>query len=202
MPDNESTNPSFTANSAIQSANAVKKGKNSAHPLLDPKSPVRLQVFYDSIPVNFEFKNGSAFLREPQEGQRVELKVTKDATNTRYGVVLKVNGQNTLRKQQLPDLSCGKWILSKPNEHFLIRGFQINDKELQQFRVLSQADSKSREVDFGEEVGLISITVFAEGEAQALDLDPDVQESKVVENAKLPNQALRFFRCIESQTAG
>ena len=202
LPGDEKNRPesiSSAANAVVQSANRVKTGVAAAHPLVDPKSPVRIEVFYDSEPIQFELKNGTALLREPQEGQKVEFRLTKDSTNARYGVVLKVNGQNTLRKQQLPDLSCGKWVFSKPAEQFAIRGFQMNQKELEQFRVLGNSESKSREVDFGDEVGLISMTVFAEGDAQPFDLGEDAQESQIVENARLPVKPSKSFGALKAK---
>ena len=199
LPNDNQTTKVLFANAAIESAKKLKNGGAATHPLVDVNSPVKLEVLYDSIPVNFEIKNGSALLREPQSGQKVELRLTKDSTDKQYGVVLKVNGQNTLRKQQLPDLSCGKWVLSRPNQQFLIRGFQMNSNELEQFRVLSQSESRTREVDFGDEVGLISITVFVEGEAQLLELEETAQESQIVENAKLPNKPSSSFGALKAK---
>ncbi len=43
---------------------------------------------------------------------------------------------------------------------FGIYGFQADEKTQKEFKVLSQAASKSKEIDYGEFVGTISISVF------------------------------------------
>ena len=63
-----------------------------------------LEVLYDGQRVPLEIRDGKAAVREPQEGQKVTLVLRKiDATPDRYGVVLMVNGENTLyRERQSP----------------------------------------------------------------------------------------------------
>ena len=184
----------------LASAKQVRESSTaSKHPLLDPSAAVRLQVFYDGVSVPFDFKDGRALLREPRTGQRVEVQLAKDSTATRYGVVVKVNGQNTLRKQQRPDASCGKWILSSPNQRVAIRGYQMSDSELEEFRVLTQSESAEREVDYGSDVGQISITVFAEGDPPKLELDEDKRESKLVETARLPEEPSASFGALKAK---
>jgi|GEM_PF-1037197 len=184
----------------LTSAKKVRESSTaSTHPLLDPSAAVRLQVFYDGVSIPFDFKGGRALLKEPRTGQRVEVQLTKDSTAARYGVVVKLNGQNTLRKQQRPDASCGKWILAAPNQRVAIRGYQISNTELEEFRVLTQSESKQREVDYGSEVGQISITVFAEGKPPKLELDEDKRESQLVETARLPEEPSASFGALKAK---
>ena len=189
--------PDAATKTLLTSAKKIKSG--TTHPFNDPTAAVRLTVLYDGQPVPFDVRNGRALLREPNEGQRVELRISKDETSQRYGVVVKVNGQNTLKKQQLPDASCGKWILSEPNQTFAIRGYQMDESELEEFRVLSSAESKEREVDYGAEVGTLSVTVFAEGEPAPLELDEDARESKIVETARLPKEPSASFGALKAK---
>ena len=115
----------------LASTKNIRDEAGATHPLSDPAAVVKLRVLYDGQSVPYEVREGRALLREPQEGQRVEPMIQKDSTPTRYGVVVKVNGQNTLMKQIRPDAKCGKWILSKPNEQVAIRGYQLNNSELE-----------------------------------------------------------------------
>ena len=171
------------------------------HPLTDPQSPVRLAVRYDGEEIPFQMNdNGEAMLPEPRENQQIELTIMKDSTPARYGVVVKVNGVNTLYRQQSPDAACAKWVLSKPGTKQTIRGFQLkNNKELERFKVLGKSASKDREVDYGFEVGTISITVFPETETPKLVLDDSIRESKIVESAKKPKQPSSTFGALKAK---
>ncbi len=110
-----------------------------------------------------EFRGGAAFVPEPREGQKVSFVVRRKGSNRpRLGVVLKVNGESTLRRQKLPDAQCSKWVFEPQLAEFGVYGFQMDDDTAQEFRVLSQAESQAREMDYGEFLGTISISVFGE----------------------------------------
>jgi hypothetical protein len=147
---------------------ALIKTKANRHPLDDPASPVVLTILYDGQPVAIEFRDGGAYAPEPSEGQKVSLRIgRRDAgDNTRYAVVLRVNGENTLYRQRKKDLDCNKWILEPGEQPLTIEGFQINKTELQQFKVLSKVASKAKEIDYGADVGTISMTVFRPRDTQ------------------------------------
>ena len=182
-----------------ESAAEIREGK-SAHPLADPQSPVTLKVIYDGVPMVYEFVNGRARIAEPSEGQKVELVLTKDDTDRRYAVVVKVNGRNTLYQQQAPDAQCAKWVLSQPGDQKMIKGFQIRGEDsLEQFKVLSQSESKNREMDYGKDVGTISVTVFPEGAAKKLVLDQNVRDSELVEASLLPKKASSTFGALKAK---
>ena len=85
---------------------ALIKTKQARHPLDDPASPVILTVRYDGQSVPIEFRDGGAFVCEPNEGQQVSFVLQRrDASDkNRYAVVLKVNGENTLYRQKDKDL--------------------------------------------------------------------------------------------------
>jgi hypothetical protein len=146
-----------------QKAVAVREKKvvHPAHPASSYK-PVTLAVYYNNKLVPYEFREGKAFIAEPYDGQTVHFGLSRDNSAERYGVVLKVNGENTLDKQRLPDLSCRKWILPTGEGPWTIRGYQIGNNKRETFRVASMAESRAREVYYGRDVGTITLTVFRE----------------------------------------
>jgi hypothetical protein len=170
----------------LQSAVDARDQKAAKHPAEDPNSPIKLTVLYDGKPVRIQVQGGKAFVPEPAAGQRVEFVITKDAKAQRYGVVLKVNGENTLDKQRLPDVRCRKWIMTDPGETVTVRGYQLGTDRVETFRVLSAPESKAREINYGADVGTITMTVFPEGTAPAPDLADDAAEKNAVAAAELP----------------
>ncbi len=141
---------------------AVKVQQDQAkHPGQYEDLPVLLEVRYANKKIPLEFTGGKAFIPEPREGQSVEFGLKHDGSKNRYGVVLKVNGENTLGKERLPDLTCRKWVLEPGLGPWAIRGYQVGD-ELEKFRVASIAESKQREIHYGHDVGTITMTVFRE----------------------------------------
>ncbi len=72
-----------------------------------------LTVLYDNQPQKIEFRGGAAFLPEPREGQKVALVVRrKGPTKPRLGIVLKVNGENTLYQERQPTRNVPPGFLS------------------------------------------------------------------------------------------
>ena len=140
------------------------KSQLTAFPLQDAASPVQLEVMYDSKPVAMEFRNGQAFVREPNQGQNVELVLTRAGfVKGTLGVVLKVNGENTLYRQTNRDFDCSKWLLTPEHTRTVVRGYQASDTNIaEKFTVLSERESAKRAVDYGRNVGQIQLTVFKE----------------------------------------
>lgn len=173
----------------IEKAVEVKK-ETEKHPGQDPKPLVKMEVRFDGQVVPVEFRGGKAFIREPQEGQKVEFILRRDDSKDRYGVVLKVNGENTLEKQRLPDLQCRRWILDPGDNPMLIDGYQIDDQHKEKFRVLSVTESKDREISYGSDVGTITMCVFRERKGRPRPLDPsdEARESLVVSKGTLLTQ--------------
>jgi hypothetical protein len=143
------------------------------HPLAkdNPDAPVALQVLYNDKPVPYEFRNGEAMIPEPLEGQNVKLVlIRKIKDRTRYGVTLKVNGENTIAHQRLPDADCRKWIIEPAGQPIVVIGYSVDGRPTaEEFRVASVPESKAREMDYGRDVGTISMTVFRQ---QPTDLPP------------------------------
>ena len=175
----------------IKTAAKVKQGEET-HPLLDPSAPVGLEIFYDNRSVPLEIREGKAWVREPQEGQKVLLVLRKrDKTVDRYGVVLMVNGQNTLFKERIPPVDCTKWILSEDYPAITVRGFQTRQKTAEAFRILSSQESKANTMHYGADVGTISLVVFRELKSLRTSPslpDDDAEDLAAVFRSRLPEK--------------
>lgn len=132
------------------------------NPLLAPDAPVSLEVRYDGHAVPFQFADGEAFIDEPRAGQAVEFVVRRRRDDgLRYGVVLAVNGANTLFREKKPSPECSKWLLPPGAAPLHIRGYQVEGRsEAEAFRVLSDTESPTRAKDFGGDAGIINLVVF------------------------------------------
>jgi len=160
------TEPQLALAKVVENATKVKDSTDpSDHPLApsNGEAPVELELFYDQQKVPLEIHDGAAFVVEPQENQQVTFVLKRKAKdNVRYGVVLKVNGENTLGRQRLKDADCRKWILEPGAPPVTVRGFQVDNQTAEEFRVLSRAESKAKEIDYGTDVGTINLVVFRE----------------------------------------
>lgn len=136
----------------------------------DGDDPVKLEIDYDGSPVVLEPDSGSpgevrvkaSKAADPKEGQKVKFVLTNTSRDT-VGVVLAVNGKNTLFLEDLatrPPGSCTKWILA-PGEVYTVAGFYAGEdgKEVRGFKVLS--DEESARSDLApEQKGVYSMYVF------------------------------------------
>jgi hypothetical protein len=182
----------------IQQAKDVRD-QAARHPAEDPNAPVKLTVLYDGAPEPVQVRDGKAFVKEPNAGQRVEFVMTRDGKPGRYGVVLKVNGENTLDKERLPDAKCRMYVLTNPGEKVLVRGYQLGVDRVETFRVLSVPESKASEVNYGADVGTITLTVFPEGKAPTPDLSDDAAEKSAVAKAELPPEPSKSFDSLKAK---
>jgi len=196
------------ADAAAQQTELIKSDRAS-HPLNEKSSPVTLTVQYDGSSVPIEFRDGGAYIREPSERQKVTLTLlrTNSADKGRYAIVLKVNGENTLYRQRLKDLDCSKWILGPNSGSIKIEGFQLDDQQRQQFQVLSQQASRAREMDYGADVGTISLVVFQEqGPATPAPepvniLDEEAEDFAILSRGTFPKVQPESLEALKSQLA-
>jgi hypothetical protein len=111
---------------------------------------MHLDIRYNGKSVPVVIKDGRAWVAEPREGDKVELVLRRnDASQEVYGVVLTVNGENTLYKQRLSPELCSKWIFGPGAAPYTIEGFKTDVASGEAFRVLSRAESKKNEVYYG-----------------------------------------------------
>ena len=113
-----------------------------------------------------------------------------------------MNGENTLDKQRLPDVKCRMWILTDPARRSPSRGYQLGIDRVETFRVLSAPESKAREVNYGADVGTITMTVFPEGKEPAPDLSEDAAEKSAVATAELPAEPSKSFDALKAKLLG
>jgi hypothetical protein len=100
--------------------------------------------------------------QSPQAGTTVTFQMT-NTTQDKIAVVVKVNGLNTIGKEDNEDQACTKWIL-EPGKLYGLRGYYVDDK-VYVFQVLSDDESAARVSDeaFKGRGGWIDVTVFPQG---------------------------------------
>ena len=184
-------------------AKAVQvKAQTVENPARDAAAPIALEVLYDGKVAPVEIREGKAFVAEPNEGQKVAFRLKRNVEKGRFSCVLKVNGENTLFRQKLPDANCRKWLLFPEDKAgILVAGFQKTDDKTEEFRVLPKAESKAREIDYGSDVGTITLTVFGERKdgPPAGDNSRETLDTQALENAKPPETKPKDFDVLTAQ---
>jgi hypothetical protein len=178
------------------------KAAKASNPLQDANAPASLEVLYDGKPVTIVFRDGQALVPEPQEGQKVELSVRRlDTSAELFGVVVLVNGENTLYKQRLPPAQCSKWVLEPNSDPIRLTGYKTGPDKGEAFRVLSRAESKSNEVYYGVDVGTITLVVFREkrGNDEAKLLTEEEEDLAAVHRGTLPTSRPRNLAALKQQ---
>ena len=102
------------------------------------------------------------------------LKRTSAAKDKRYAVALLVNGENTLYRERFRAdyRTYRKWVLEPAAGPMTIDGFQKDEGDAGQFAIESSKESKEDEINYGDNVGKITLVVFPEkqsGETIATD---------------------------------
>lgn len=163
---------------------------SSKHPLsASGDSPITFEIHYDGSPQSLEFRDGAAFVKEPREGQNVVFIVRRKGNDKqRYGVLVRVNGENTLYRERVPDLKTTLWILEPELPAFSIQGFQLDEGTREQFRVLSDTDSEKRTIDYGRDVGMISIVVYQEDQTLELPVTDEKLDLAIQTQTVLPDE--------------
>ncbi len=190
-----------------ETANNTAPTQAKIHPLSgsNPQSPIELEIKYDNVVQPIEFREGAAFVPEPQEGQKVFLIVKRRPSATqRLGLVLKVNGESTLQRQTLPDAQCQVWVLEPDQNIWGFQGYYFPDKDaLEPFRVMSASESKSKEIDYGEFVGTISVSVFPERKVapkiSADLLTDEAEDLQILAEGKFPDDNPKNLAALRQQ---
>jgi tRNA A-37 threonylcarbamoyl transferase component Bud32 len=174
---------------AVRAAAQVKAGLEP-HPATAAGAPVTLEVLYDSQRVPVEVHGGRARVPAPGKGQKVVLVLRRDGTKEKYGVVLKVNGENTVRRERLPDLGCSHWILDPGDAPYKIQGYYEDLKTLWPFRVLPPQESARDAVNYAD-AGRITLSVFraGSGPARAIVRSAEAARVEALARGKLPEEA-------------
>ena len=183
-------------------AREVRRDPSANFPL-ENKPTVALRIYYAGQPVTLTFNETEATIPEPRAGQTVTLELERmDQANVVLGVVLKVNGENTLYRQQMRDFDCAKWVLTREHPKTTIRGFQRenNTKNAEVFQVSSHEESRALEMHYGPDVGTISLVVFQQAsEAPMLSLCEDAPDLLAIEKAQFPAEPPRNSEALKAQ---
>src|SRR5262249_28308415 len=75
------------------------------------------------------------------------------------GVVLQINGLNTIFHEKVEPKDCYKWIL-KPGEKIVVDGWQTKDTKRAPFVVKPTEKSGEEKVNYGDDPGTFSFVVF------------------------------------------
>jgi hypothetical protein len=140
-------------NIALDSGSQPPMPKPSV-PSFDADAPIRVSVLIAGRAV--QVQNGA--VREPKVDEKVEL-LLENMTDDVYGVVLKINGENTIFREKFDAKDCYKWILKKKEKNY-VTGFQETNDKWNEFRVLPYEESKANEVNYGPVMGTIQVTAF------------------------------------------
>ncbi len=170
------------------------------HVLQRDDAPVAIEIEFDGIKQELQFlrdaKTGAidCKVREPQAGQAVTFRLLRKnlADEARYGVVLKVNGENTLYRQRLPDNRCSFWVLEPNARSLMVPGYQKTkgkDGSTEPFLVVEGADAIDAVKFYGQEAGLISLTVYGEKtkDQGSENLAREDEPYRVIQDTVLPN---------------
>lgn len=150
----------FREASQTESNKQVMERPNGG-PTFERDLPVRVTVYYGDKPQSAV--NGA--IPEPKSDDKIWFKV-ENLSEDRYGVVLKINGVNTIFDERLPDAECHKWIV-EPRKTIEIRGFQRAMKGSNDIVVLNSKQSLEAAAGFGPEAGTFRVTLFRDGSADS-----------------------------------
>jgi len=127
------------------------------------ESPVELTCKYNGLPVKVE----GGRMPEPGPDTKVSFTLKNTDPDATYAVVLKVNGRNTLLREEAEPSRCLKWILA-PQTEVEVAGFQDSDSKMTEFKILSDEESEADVVRYGDLVGSVRMVVFR-GEQSAAE---------------------------------
>jgi hypothetical protein len=125
--------------------------------------PVKLTIRYDDMAQDLKPDSAGGDTNftvvDPKEGQKVAFDI-KNVSNERLGVVLTVNGYNTLYEEEGDFAKMTRWII-EPNKEYRVRGFYQKDKKtFYPIEGVSDDRSKTYWSDLGDAAGLIHLYVF------------------------------------------
>jgi hypothetical protein len=156
--------------------------------LLEDDPPVKLEILYGGEPVKvgpnpLQPPTDTVLLAvpEPKEGQKVTFRLNNRRPE-RLGVLLRVNGQNTIFPDEDRDAEgfrCYKWVLDPmggPRASIDVEGFQTSDKQRRDFEVRSEQDAvKEGLLTYTEATGTFQFEVYRprEGAGDALVLNTE-----------------------------
>ena len=146
--------------------------------------PIKVELLYSGEPVLVEANpfrppaerdNVLLRVREPLTRENVSFRIINKGTET-YAVVLKVNGQNSIFREEKAPMDCYKWVI-EPGRVTVVKGFQLDNMKAVDFKVKSEAESRKDEIKYGDNAGTFTIVVFRAAKSAA-DMQIVAQEEK------------------------
>lgn len=164
--------------------------KKSVHPGTIGDSPVTMEIFYgdEKKPVRAT-ADGRAEVDEPANKTRVTFRLHNTSKTDTYGVVLMVNGINTLFEEELPPEDCHKWILD-PGESVVVEGFQQTLEKRKKFDV-EPVDQAVRRFRYGDYVGTFQMIVFLRDVGPKPETPPEPSEDEQREQGVAQAMAIK-----------
>ena len=148
----------------------IHYGDRVVEPKLDPANP------------------GELMLPAPATDEKVHF-ILRNLTTERVGVVLRVNGVNTLYKEQddRDVRQYAKWIL-EPNKSYTVAGFYPDANSVEKFQIRPPDDTKREEMGNVANQGLIQLDYFQEGTPEEAE-PPAVKRSVSLRKLSHPDLA-------------
>jgi hypothetical protein len=152
---------------------------------------VQLEIYYDDQLVQpmFDPNNpGEMMIPAPGTNQKVHF-LLRNTTGEKVGVVLRVNGVNTLYKEQddRDAKQYAKWIL-QPNKAYTIAGFYPDPQTVEKFQIRPPDTTKREEMGNVATQGLIQLDYFQEGTAEEAE-PPSAKRSVSLRKLSHPDLA-------------
>jgi hypothetical protein len=152
-------------------------------PEVRKEAPVAIEILYDGKPVRAR----KGIVPEPKEGQNVSFRLRhRNLDKITYGVVLKVNGRNTIfpgeeGEQETEDLNCYKWIV-KRGATVDVPGFQSSYVATKEFHVDPALESDRSTVHYNRHAGTFQLVIFRarqKGEEKVKKPAPSQEEAAI-----------------------
>jgi hypothetical protein len=164
--DEKQLNETAVAN-AFGGAKAEEKVEGAEPADEDVDQLLDFQVFYNGKRVR---PNAAGKVPSPRTGDRVHF-VLRNKSKERIGLVLRVNGINTLGYEKDPrePADYSLWVLD-PGRKYQIDGFYPTGRKMKPFRVVDPGKATAQELADESRLGQIDLDVFREGAGGAADL--------------------------------
>lgn len=180
---------------------AVLRDESKQSPKQSKDAMVDFEIRYDGQKQDVtedSSSGGELKVAEPKEGQKVSFAL-RNTSQERIGVVLMINGKNTINEEEKEAAQCLRWTLD-PGERYEIKGFSNTDNDqIKPFTVLSDAASEA--VAFTDNIGMIHVHVIRSGMAIGGNKDVDTDDAKAIAR-KVNLRGLTGYQAKKAGSAG
>ncbi len=186
--------------------NAVA-GSTSPLPLAT-ENPVDLKMFINGreVGTDYDMNNSTTKLRllqKPEPGDRIHFTLANKTNDARYAAVLKVNGLSTLFEDTNEAALCRKFILKPNAEPIVVDGFYLEESgkgNKVPFKV--NAEEPVGEPMKNEELGIVSLHVFAESEGATIPASESMTRGLSPRKWSFENQKATTYNQLASSLKG